>query len=182
MTFDLPGVSSSIDCVKWQEQWEAYGQYCSQSGCGWWWWARGLPCHCFWCAVVSVGRDLAILARDAICTSRDPHSSVLLQWNSGSTFTLVDRLSIYWRWHLFDFILFNFFIHSSLIQFTVLDFCVWLGCSWRLFCLVILWKVKRKSASMALRTYGDKPISFQIEEGGDFYCVGSEVTDNLIIS
>lgn len=28
---------------------------------------------------------------------------------------------------------------------------------------------------MALRTYGDKPISFQIEEGGDFYCVGSEV-------
>lgn len=28
---------------------------------------------------------------------------------------------------------------------------------------------------MALRTYGDKPISFQIEEGGEFYCVGSEV-------
>lgn len=28
---------------------------------------------------------------------------------------------------------------------------------------------------MAIRTYGDKPISFQIEEGGEFYCVGSEV-------
>ncbi|XP_059049226.1 SWI/SNF-related matrix-associated actin-dependent regulator of chromatin subfamily B member 1-A isoform X1 [Achroia grisella] len=32
---------------------------------------------------------------------------------------------------------------------------------------------------MALRTYGDKPISFQIEEGGDFYCVGSEVGNYL---
>jgi SWI/SNF-related matrix-associated actin-dependent regulator of chromatin subfamily B protein 1 len=29
---------------------------------------------------------------------------------------------------------------------------------------------------MALKTYGDKPISFQIEEGGEFYCVGSEVS------
>ncbi|XP_023944021.1 SWI/SNF-related matrix-associated actin-dependent regulator of chromatin subfamily B member 1-A isoform X1 [Bicyclus anynana] len=32
---------------------------------------------------------------------------------------------------------------------------------------------------MALRTYGDKPISFQIEEGGEFYCVGSEVGNYL---
>lgn len=32
---------------------------------------------------------------------------------------------------------------------------------------------------MAVRTYGDKPISFQIEEGGDFYCVGSEVGNYL---
>lgn len=28
---------------------------------------------------------------------------------------------------------------------------------------------------MALKTYGDKPVSFQVEENGDFYCVGSEV-------
>lgn len=28
---------------------------------------------------------------------------------------------------------------------------------------------------MALRTYGDKPISFQIEENGEYYCIGSEV-------
>ncbi|KAG5886550.1 hypothetical protein JTB14_012768 [Gonioctena quinquepunctata] len=28
---------------------------------------------------------------------------------------------------------------------------------------------------MALRTYGDKPISFQLEENGEYYCVGSEV-------
>lgn len=28
---------------------------------------------------------------------------------------------------------------------------------------------------MTLRTYGDKPISFQLEENGEYYCVGSEV-------
>lgn len=32
---------------------------------------------------------------------------------------------------------------------------------------------------MALRTYGDKPISFQLEENGEFYCVGSEVDNYL---
>lgn len=32
---------------------------------------------------------------------------------------------------------------------------------------------------MAVRTYGDKPISFQIEENGDFYCIGSEVGNYL---
>lgn len=29
---------------------------------------------------------------------------------------------------------------------------------------------------MSGRTYGDKPISFQIEEGGEFFCIGSEVS------
>lgn len=29
---------------------------------------------------------------------------------------------------------------------------------------------------MALRTYGDKPISFQVEENGEYYCIGSEVS------
>lgn len=29
---------------------------------------------------------------------------------------------------------------------------------------------------MALRTYGDKPASFQLEENGEFYYIGSEVT------
>lgn len=29
---------------------------------------------------------------------------------------------------------------------------------------------------MAVRTYGDKPISFQLEENGEYYCVGSEVS------
>lgn len=28
---------------------------------------------------------------------------------------------------------------------------------------------------MALRTYGDKPMSFQLEENGEYYYVGSEV-------
>lgn len=28
---------------------------------------------------------------------------------------------------------------------------------------------------MAVKTYGDKPVSFQIEEGGEFYMMGSEV-------
>lgn len=28
---------------------------------------------------------------------------------------------------------------------------------------------------MALRTYGDKPLSFQLEENGEFFYVGSEV-------
>jgi len=28
---------------------------------------------------------------------------------------------------------------------------------------------------MALRTYGDKPVSFQLEENGEYYCIGSEV-------
>jgi SWI/SNF-related matrix-associated actin-dependent regulator of chromatin subfamily B member 1 len=32
---------------------------------------------------------------------------------------------------------------------------------------------------MALKTYGDKPISFQIEENGEFWCVGSEVIETL---
>ncbi|KAF4517939.1 hypothetical protein B566_EDAN005306 [Ephemera danica] len=32
---------------------------------------------------------------------------------------------------------------------------------------------------MALRTYGDKPISFQVEENGEFYCIGSEVGNYL---
>uniref|UniRef100_A0A8D8WBB4 SWI/SNF-related matrix-associated actin-dependent regulator of chromatin subfamily B member 1-A n=2 Tax=Cacopsylla melanoneura TaxID=428564 RepID=A0A8D8WBB4_9HEMI len=32
---------------------------------------------------------------------------------------------------------------------------------------------------MSVRTYGDKPISFQIEENGDFYCIGSEVGNYL---
>lgn len=28
---------------------------------------------------------------------------------------------------------------------------------------------------MALRTYGDKPLAFQLEENGEYYYVGSEV-------
>lgn len=32
---------------------------------------------------------------------------------------------------------------------------------------------------MSLRTYGDKPISFQVEEGGEFFCIGSEVGNFL---
>ncbi|KAL0272848.1 UNVERIFIED_CONTAM: hypothetical protein PYX00_005672 [Menopon gallinae] len=32
---------------------------------------------------------------------------------------------------------------------------------------------------MALRTYGDKPVSFQIEENGEYYCIGSEVGNYL---
>lgn len=30
---------------------------------------------------------------------------------------------------------------------------------------------------MAVRTYGDKPINFQVEDGGEFYCIGSEVSE-----
>ena len=29
---------------------------------------------------------------------------------------------------------------------------------------------------MAVKTYGDKPLSFQLEENGEFYCIGSEVS------
>ncbi len=32
---------------------------------------------------------------------------------------------------------------------------------------------------MAVKTYGDKPLSFQLEENGEYYCIGSEVI-NLI--
>lgn len=32
---------------------------------------------------------------------------------------------------------------------------------------------------MAVRTYGDKPISFQLEENGEYYCVGSEVSHTI---
>ncbi|KAK3916574.1 SWI/SNF-related matrix-associated actin-dependent regulator of chromatin subfamily B member 1-A [Frankliniella fusca] len=32
---------------------------------------------------------------------------------------------------------------------------------------------------MAIRTYGDKPLSFQIEENGEYYCIGSEVGNYL---
>lgn len=34
---------------------------------------------------------------------------------------------------------------------------------------------------MAVRTYGDKPISFQVEDGGEFYCIGSEVKEIISI-
>lgn len=33
---------------------------------------------------------------------------------------------------------------------------------------------------MSSRTYGDKPIQFQLEENGEYYCVGSEVRENWI--
>lgn len=28
---------------------------------------------------------------------------------------------------------------------------------------------------MAVKTYGEKPLSFQLEENGEYYCIGSEV-------
>ncbi|KAF5281672.1 hypothetical protein FQR65_LT14602 [Abscondita terminalis] len=34
-------------------------------------------------------------------------------------------------------------------------------------------------SKMTLRTFGDKPISFQLEENGEYYCVGSEVGNYL---
>lgn len=37
------------------------------------------------------------------------------------------------------------------------------------------WRVSVARRKMALRTYGDKPISFQVEENGEYYCIGSEV-------
>lgn len=30
-------------------------------------------------------------------------------------------------------------------------------------------------AVLAVKTYGDKPLSFQLEENGEYYCIGSEV-------
>jgi len=32
---------------------------------------------------------------------------------------------------------------------------------------------------MAIRTYGDKPLTFQVEENGEYYCIGSEVGNYL---
>nr|SVE93037.1 EOG090X06Y8 [Moina brachiata] len=32
---------------------------------------------------------------------------------------------------------------------------------------------------MSLKTYGDRPVSFQLEENGEFYCIGSEVGNYL---
>ncbi|KAK6625929.1 SWI/SNF- matrix-associated actin-dependent regulator of chromatin subfamily B member 1-A [Polyplax serrata] len=32
---------------------------------------------------------------------------------------------------------------------------------------------------MSMKTYGDKPISFQIEENGEYFCIGSEVGNYL---
>lgn len=32
---------------------------------------------------------------------------------------------------------------------------------------------------MSVRTYGDKPIAFQLEDNGEYYCVGSEVRKEL---
>jgi SWI/SNF-related matrix-associated actin-dependent regulator of chromatin subfamily B protein 1 len=32
---------------------------------------------------------------------------------------------------------------------------------------------------MSLKTYGDRPIRFQLEENGEFYCIGSEVKENV---
>ena len=34
---------------------------------------------------------------------------------------------------------------------------------------------------MSLKTYGDRPISFQLEENGEFYCIGSEVKTIYIL-
>jgi len=30
--------------------------------------------------------------------------------------------------------------------------------------------------TMSVRTYGDKPVSFQVDDTGEFYCIGSEVS------
>jgi len=35
---------------------------------------------------------------------------------------------------------------------------------------------------MSLKTYGDRPISFQLEENGEFYCIGSEVKKKIIFA
>ncbi|XP_021707148.1 SWI/SNF-related matrix-associated actin-dependent regulator of chromatin subfamily B member 1 [Aedes aegypti] len=32
---------------------------------------------------------------------------------------------------------------------------------------------------MSLKTYGDRPVSFQLEEGGEYFCIGSEVGNYL---
>ncbi|KAH0812246.1 hypothetical protein GEV33_010540 [Tenebrio molitor] len=37
----------------------------------------------------------------------------------------------------------------------------------------------RAKISMAVRTFGEKPITFQLEEDGEYYCVGSEVGNYL---
>lgn len=34
---------------------------------------------------------------------------------------------------------------------------------------------------MSVRTYGDKPVSFQLEDNGEYYYVGSEVPFCFII-
>lgn len=34
---------------------------------------------------------------------------------------------------------------------------------------------------MTLRTYGDKPMSFQLEENGEYYYVGSEVRTSCFL-
>lgn len=35
---------------------------------------------------------------------------------------------------------------------------------------------------MSTRTYGDKPIQFQLEENGEYYCVGSEVRKCIFLN
>jgi hypothetical protein len=40
--------------------------------------------------------------------------------------------------------------------------------------------VGQQTVTMALKTYGDRPISFQLEENGEFFCIGSEVNENLL--
>lgn len=34
---------------------------------------------------------------------------------------------------------------------------------------------------MAMRTYGDKPLSFQLEENGEYFFVGSEVSLFMLV-
>lgn len=34
---------------------------------------------------------------------------------------------------------------------------------------------------MSTRTYGDKPIQFQLEENGEYFCVGSEVRNARLV-
>ena len=36
-------------------------------------------------------------------------------------------------------------------------------------------KLSSSTRTMALKTYGDRPISFQLENDGEYYCIGSEV-------
>lgn len=31
------------------------------------------------------------------------------------------------------------------------------------------------------KTYGDKPVSFQLEENGEYWCIGSEVSKIMLI-
>lgn len=71
---------------------------------------------------------------------------------------------------------------APLLKLAIIAFLLYVLFTWRFRVKKVIFGEKNLNSnlqifflSMALQTYGDKPVAFQLEEGGEYYYVGSEV-------